>query len=97
LYYNILTMTIMVILTYCSSLKEKQDDRYDPIRAKYDQRARHVHTVSAPSTCSHDVWNTDMELVRTRFHGSMIFQRNEPAKPAKIWLAPAFTFFCAFF
>jgi hypothetical protein len=25
------------------------------------------------STCSHDVWNIDMELVRTRFHGSMIF------------------------
>jgi hypothetical protein len=30
MYYNIMTMTIMVILNSCSSLKEKQDDRYDP-------------------------------------------------------------------
>jgi hypothetical protein len=35
--------------------------------------ARHAHTVSTTSTCSHDVWNIDMELVRTRFRGSIIF------------------------
>jgi hypothetical protein len=46
------------------------------IRGKYDRRARHVHTLSATNTCSHDVWNIDMEPVRTRFHGSMIFHRN---------------------
>jgi hypothetical protein len=32
-----------------------------------------VLTVSPTRTCSHDVWNIDLELVRTRFHGSMIF------------------------
>jgi hypothetical protein len=35
-----------------------------------------VHTVSATSTCSHNVWNIDMVLVRTRFHGSTIFHNN---------------------
>jgi hypothetical protein len=29
MYYNVLTMTVMVILDCFSSLKEKQDDRYD--------------------------------------------------------------------
>jgi hypothetical protein len=29
MYYNVLTMTVMVILISFSSLKEKQDDRYD--------------------------------------------------------------------
>jgi hypothetical protein len=43
------------------------------IRAEYGQRARHVHTVSATSMCSYDVWNIGMEHVRTRFHGGAIF------------------------
>jgi hypothetical protein len=29
MYYNVMTMTVMVILNSVSSLKEKQDDRYD--------------------------------------------------------------------
>jgi hypothetical protein len=29
MYYNLMAMTVMVILNACSSLKEKQDDRYD--------------------------------------------------------------------
>jgi hypothetical protein len=32
-------------------------------------------TVSATSTCSHDVWNIGMELVRARFHGGTIFHK----------------------
>jgi hypothetical protein len=28
MYYNVMTMTVMVILKFCSSLKEKQDVRY---------------------------------------------------------------------
>jgi hypothetical protein len=28
MYYNVMTMTVMVILNSSSSLKEKQDDRY---------------------------------------------------------------------
>jgi hypothetical protein len=28
MYYNVLTMTVMVILNACSSLNEKQDDSY---------------------------------------------------------------------
>jgi hypothetical protein len=43
------------------------------IKAKYGQRARHERMVSATNTCSHDVWNIFMELIRTRFQGSMIF------------------------
>jgi hypothetical protein len=44
-------------------------------------RQHHAHTVSTTSTCSHDVWNIDMELVRTRFHGSMIFHIIRLHKP----------------
>jgi hypothetical protein len=29
MYYKVMTMTVMAILNSCSSLKEKQDDRYD--------------------------------------------------------------------
>jgi hypothetical protein len=29
MYYNVMTMTVMVILNASSSLKEKQDNRYD--------------------------------------------------------------------
>jgi hypothetical protein len=29
MHYNVLTMTVMVIINSCSSLNEKQDDRYD--------------------------------------------------------------------
>jgi hypothetical protein len=29
-----------------------------------------VHTVSATSTCSHDVWSIDQDLVGSRFPGS---------------------------
>jgi hypothetical protein len=72
MYYNVMTMTIMVILNSCSSLKEKTIAR---IRAKYGQGARHARTLSATSTCSHNFWNIDMELVRTRFHCSMIFHK----------------------
>jgi hypothetical protein len=32
-----------------------------------------VITVSATSRCSQDVWNIDLELVGTPFHGSTIF------------------------
>jgi hypothetical protein len=41
MYYNVITMTIMVILNSCSCLKgkPKKDDRYDP---SYTQRERTV-------------------------------------------------------
>jgi hypothetical protein len=29
MYHNVMTMTVMVIVNASSSLKEKQDDRYD--------------------------------------------------------------------
>jgi hypothetical protein len=45
------------------------------IRTKYGQTARNAQTVNATSTGSHDVWNIDVELVRTRFHGSVICHR----------------------
>jgi hypothetical protein len=45
------------------------------IGARCDQRARHVHTVSATSTCQREVWKIDVEPFRTRFHCSMIFHK----------------------
>jgi hypothetical protein len=36
-------------------------------------QAQNVLTVSATRTCSRDVWNIDVELVRTQFHTSLIF------------------------
>jgi hypothetical protein len=29
MYYDVMTMTIMVVITCCTSLKEKQDDLYN--------------------------------------------------------------------
>jgi hypothetical protein len=43
------------------------------ITAAYRDRAQCDYGKSATSTCLHDVWNIDMELARTRFHGSTIF------------------------
>jgi hypothetical protein len=40
-----------------------------------------VLTVSSTRTCSGDVWNTAMELVRTRFHGSIIFHKDGHVEP----------------
>jgi hypothetical protein len=37
-----------------------------------------VLTVGATRTCSHDVWNIDMEHVRTRFLGGLKFHENFP-------------------
>jgi hypothetical protein len=41
-----------------------------------------VHTVCASSTCYYDVWNIDLERVRTRFHGSTIFHSQASPRPA---------------
>jgi hypothetical protein len=73
MYYNVMTITVMVILN-SFSLKEKQNDRYDQsyvhgrrkICSPEVQQGR-AHTIFGIST-----WNLS-ELVRTRFHGSMIF------------------------
>jgi hypothetical protein len=35
------------------------------IRAKHGQRASHAHAVCATSVYSHDIWNIDLELVRS--------------------------------
>jgi hypothetical protein len=69
MYYNVMTMTVMVILNSCSL---KDIKTITTIRAKY-MRAQNVLTVSATRTCSSDVWNIDVELVRTRFHSSLVF------------------------
>jgi hypothetical protein len=58
----------MIFLNSCS-LKEKKT--IATIRAKYMAGANML-TVNATSTCSNDVWNVDLEFVRTQFHGSMI-------------------------
>jgi hypothetical protein len=73
MYCNALTMTVTVILNACSSLKEKQDDRY---HQPSTWQAQNVLTASATSTGSYNVWNIDLQRVRTRCHGSMIFLKN---------------------
>jgi hypothetical protein len=71
--YNVMTMTIMVFIPSGCSLT-KQDGRYDQSQMRAE-RARHVPTARATSTCSHDVWNSDLGLVGTRFQGSTMFHR----------------------
>jgi hypothetical protein len=36
-----------------------------------------VITVNATSTCSHDAWKVDGEVVGTEFHGSAIFRKTD--------------------
>jgi hypothetical protein len=59
MYYNVTTMTVMVILNSCS-LKEKQDDRYDQKLVWIRQRAmrrRYVQQARAHTTFRISIWN----------------------------------------
>jgi hypothetical protein len=73
MYYNVMTMTVMVIL-YCFLFSEEEPRRSLRSELSTVDSAPRAHGKQT-STCSHDVWNIDMELGRTRFHCSMIFHK----------------------
>jgi hypothetical protein len=66
MYYNVMTMTVMVILNSSSSLKEKQDDRYDLSEIRLD---------SAP--CAHGTHNEQV-LTRRLEYGHRTCQNTFP-------------------
>jgi hypothetical protein len=72
--YNAMTMTVMGILNSCSSLMEKQDYRYDQSKMQ-SEGAPCAHGKRNKHARSRDDWDIDMELVSTRFLGSMIFHK----------------------